>query len=93
MKKLNLNSKVYVKLSDNGKSILQQYYDVINAQFSEPIDLHLPEPNEYGFYEFPIWQFMYIFGDHFIMGVPQSILPLEDLNFYIAEQDLKEMCE
>ena len=93
MKKLNLNSIIYVKLSDFGKSTLQRYYDEINAQFSEPIELYLPEPNEYGFYEFPVWKFMYIFGKFFVMGAPQSHMPLEDLNIYIAEQDLEEMCK
>lgn len=97
MKKLNLNSIIYVKLSDSGKAILHNQYaqleKCLNKHGSHPIEIQYPKPNEYGFYEFTVWQFMQIYGKKFVMGASASDMPLEDLNFYIAEQDLEEMCE
>lgn len=92
MKKLNLNCTVKVRLTDYGKEIFYHKNDELNQKIincgGKPLDSYFPKVDEYGFSEFQIWQFMYIFGKHFQLGFKDV---LQDLSFYIDEQDLDEV--
>lgn len=76
MKVFNINEYIYVKLTDRGKNILNNYY----ADFDWK-----PTPNEEGYYKFQMWQFMNLFGNHFSMGTDNITI---NNNVYFKEEDL-----
>lgn len=77
MKKYNLNSYVYVKLNEKGRSIVQD----------EPIYSKYTIPDDNSIYKFQMWQFMKLFSPHLHMGLD---IISEENSIYFDEIDLIE---
>ena len=70
---ININSKVKVKLTDFGKSILDKEVNKLK-QISGAPDNYTPyETDDNGYTEFQLWQFINIFGDYVYNGAIQVI--------------------
>jgi hypothetical protein len=60
----NINVQVYVELTPLGEKIIEEY----NEQFRMPHH-DAPHKKEWdGFYKFPLWELMGIFGQHLSIG-------------------------
>jgi hypothetical protein len=59
MLKCNVNVPVYVKLTGYGLEKLDDYFK--DYAFK-------PEPDHAGYYKFPLWELMRIFGPHHFVG-------------------------
>lgn len=72
----NINDRIKVKLTENGKSILNNYdhHNLSQVEYlSLPSD-YSPHPEDAdGYCEFTLWEFMSIFGAHFCNGGPQLV--------------------
>lgn len=70
---ININNKIQVKLTDFGKSILdEEVYRL--KQVSGAPDNYIPyETDDNGYTEFQMWQFINIFGDYLYNGAIQVI--------------------
>jgi len=72
----NINDQIKVKLTDLGKSILDEY---VAKQLEKVSYLNLPKDytpyktDSRGYTKFSIWEFTNIFGGHFWNGGPQLI--------------------
>lgn len=93
MKRINVNEIIKVKLNDYGKDIFYHRDDELNKVIvsygGTPIEPRFPEVDKDGLAEFQLWDFMKLYGKYFTMGM--NNFPLEDLNFYIDEKNLKDV--
>lgn len=91
MKKLNLNSMIKVKLTDYGKGIFYHQYDELNKYLikcgGSPIGPRIPDVDSEGYSQFQLWDFMYVYGKHMMMGAPNVI---DLLSIYINDEDLDD---
>ena len=72
----NINDRIKVKLTEYGKSILYNHdYSNLSQMKSLnlPLDYFPHTADTDGYYEFTLWEFMSMFGAHFINGGPQII--------------------
>lgn len=76
MRLLNLNEKIKVKLTEQGKEVFNQY---TNGLADESTD-------EMGYIAFQLWEFMKAFGHH-LSGSMGDVLT-QDNNIYIDETKL-----
>lgn len=75
---INLNEIVKVKLTDLGKEIFYHQHDEFNKRMGkEVIKPKYPREDEDGYSRFQLWYFIELYGNHFGMGYPNVILPLE----------------
>ena len=75
--RLNLNDIVKVRLTDLGREIYHQYYN-INRRYGKIIcNPVLPEEDEAGYMKFQLWVFMSIYGNYIGMTKPNVIDPIE----------------
>ena len=92
MKKINWNSIVKVKLTDDGKEIFRAQYDDLNAmQVAKGcMTYKRPEPyiDENGYTPMKLWSFMQLYGDHIGMALP---LVTDGPYFYIDDAELEEV--
>lgn len=73
---LNVNQSIKVKLTTYGDLALQQ------TSFGS-----IAKKDEDGFYEFQLWRFIQIFGDHFYLGAHPVI---EGGLIYIDEKEFED---
>lgn len=72
----NINDQIEVKLTDRGKSILNEY---VTEQLEKVSYLNLPadympyKTDSRGYIKFTLWKFINIFGGHFWNGGPQLV--------------------
>jgi hypothetical protein len=78
MKEFNINSYVYVRLTDMGKGILKDLYPTLT---------HLYAENELGWSKWQLHELMNVFGNH----VHNGCIPPFELKIRIADKDLKEV--
>lgn len=64
--KLNLNSIVKVKLTDEGNKILQEKIDLVHKHLPG-VAFTLYKPDYDGCIEFQLWEFMNLFGSYMSM--------------------------
>ena len=92
MKKLNFNDRVKVKLTPLGAEIYYHQFDEVNKRITlrggEKIEPHMPQVDKDGFTEFVLWQFIELYGEYISLGSPNVV---SDVNFYISDDDLKEV--
>lgn len=72
----NINDRIKVKLTENGKSILNNYdhYNLSEVEYLNLPVSYSPHPTDAdGYYEFTLWEFMSIFGSSFCNGGPQLV--------------------
>lgn len=72
----NINDRIKVKLTEHGKSILNNYdnYNLSEVEYLNLPVSYSPHPADAdGYYEFTLWEFMSIFGAHFYNGGPQLL--------------------
>lgn len=82
MKKININSYVYVKLTNLG---IQLYIASINHRLANNAPKHLfidenyvkSKINNDGYIEFQLWEFMRIFGEMLYIGNPNNFFEME----------------
>lgn len=70
--RINLNEFVKFKLSERGKEVYRHRYDGYEFEYNRE-----PELDDDGYMSMQLWQFMQIFGEHMIMGMPEVLKPLE----------------
>ena len=91
MKRLNLNAKIKVKLTDLGKYIYCHQHaeldDLLRSRGFRGLERLLPEVDEDGCTEFQLWEFIKLYGPYIGMCKPNVI---EGLDIYIDENDLHE---
>lgn len=91
MKKLNLNSRIRVKLTDYGKDIYYHRFDELNEYIKQaggkPFKPDYPVVDKDGYSEFPLWKFIELYGPHIHMAAENVIEPL---NIYIDDFDLED---
>ena len=97
MKKINLNSFIYVKLTDYGRQVYIDYHENIISQatvdsykkrYVEIAKRVLEEnTNSNGYSEFQLHEFMNIFGSHMYTGSENVV---ENVSFYIKDSDIEE---
>ena len=76
--KINLNNRIYVKLTKLGEEIYYNYIKEINDYYGrEIINRYTPHYGDDGFAEFQLWDFMNIYGNYMNMGFPNVIEPLD----------------
>ena len=91
MKSINLNSFIYVRLTDDGKHIYYHQCDEINKQYGkEVVKPEWPEVDENGFTRFQLWEFIELYGPFTHMAWPS---PIEDLCIYMSEEDIADVVE
>ena len=64
--RINLNEEVKFKLSEHGKEIYRNWHNGLE-----------PKLDDDGYMSMQLWSFMWIFGDHMIVGMPEVVNPLE----------------
>ena len=85
LRRLNLNEKIKVKLTDLGRDIYYHRYDrLIEANIN--IKPSFPKEDKNGFSTFQLWDFMNIYGSYIGMCLPNVT---EDLYLYVEEESLK----
>ena len=82
MKNLSINSDVWIKLTNEGKRILELYY--VDSHGNK-IEMNRKTKN--GYTKFQLWEVMYLFGNE--MSIGKTSLPFET-NIKIDEKDLKD---
>ena len=88
MKKLNLNCIIKVKLTDYGKDIFYHQYDELNRAYGQTINKpRFPDVDAEGYSEFPLWNFMHLYGKHMMLAAPEVVV--KPLNIYIKDEDLR----
>ena len=84
---INMNDFVSVKLTEDGKIILESYRwsmkHILESKGLKGFDLPVPKPDENGCFRFQLWNLMYIFGPYIGMGMP---IPFEN-NAVVIEED------
>ena len=94
MKKLNLNSTIKFRLNDYGKDIYYHRFDEANEWLKlrgcPPLERRFPNVDQDGYTSFQLWEFISIYGKHSGLGCPDF---WQDLNFYIEDVDLEDVCE
>ena len=90
MKRINLNSEVYVKLTRMGYNILEREYEktINDSKMLKDVTFKQAYDIQNGVLRMTLWKFMETFGQYFNMG--QLEYPIEDLNLYINENDIKQ---
>lgn len=81
MKNININSYIWVKLTEEGKKIILMK-EVNN--FGKPVPIKRKTKN--GYTRFQLWEVMHLFGEELYNG--NNKLPIET-NIKIEENDLK----
>ncbi len=78
MIKFNINGTVFVRLNLEGVAYLQAYEEpIVNI-----VGYSAWQPDENGYYHWPLWQFMQIFGPSIDQGYPaifETELLLKDM--------------
>lgn len=74
MKEINVNSIVKVKLNDIGKLMLNDFYQKVDRMNLTGYGIK-PEPDEKGYYSFPLHTLMHIFGPY--ATVDKDTFPFE----------------
>ena len=68
MKKLNLNSRIRVKLTDYGKDIYYHRFNELNECIEQaegkPFKPDYPVVDKDGYSEFQLWEFIELYGPH-----------------------------
>ena len=73
--KFNINDKIKVKLTSLGKRVYLEYIEECNKRLPEKCPKMLTAPcDNQGYNTFQLWEFMYIFGGYFRIGLD---LPIE----------------
>lgn len=89
--KINLNSKIKVKLEPRGADIYYHQYDEFNERMKKnggnPIEPSMPRIDSDGYTEMQLHVFMKVFGKHFTWGSGDII---KGLSIYIDEDDLED---
>lgn len=80
MNKINLNQRIKVKLTNLGREHLKERYENYNSVLIAKQTP--PKMDKEGFTEFPLWEFMFEFGNNMYVGA-QNII--EDNNIYLTE--------
>ena len=91
MKKLNFNSIVKVKLTPFGADIFYHKYDELikeHPKLADTMKPKMPQIDKEGFTEFQLWHFIELYGNYIGM-CKKSVV--EDINFYINEDDLDDL--
>ncbi len=78
---ININNKIQVKLTDFGKSILDEEIYRLKQVSGVPDNYTLYETNDNGYTEFQLWQFINIFGDYLYNGA----IPVIENNEILVE--------
>lgn len=90
MKKLNLNSRIRVKLTDYGKDIYYHRFDECNKFIEKnggtPLAPNYPEKDGNGFTGFLLWKFIELYGPYIHMGAKNVIVPFD---IYVDDCDLE----
>ena len=83
----NINHNIKVQLTDLGKAILKAS-DIITRQKLAMMDLIYlaQEPDEDGYVEMSLWEFMSIFGTHLSNGAP-PVLEKNEIIFCSNEDE------
>ena len=76
-RRINLNEKIKVKLSDYGRKIYYKHFDELGKWFGLKATIHAPKCDEDGYTTFQLWEFMNLYGEHFVMAGEMVIDPLE----------------
>lgn len=81
MLKININTQVKIKLTDYGKLKLLSkstldYYNFVLSKITKD-----------GYWELPLWEVMYYFGDDMFMGNNKQ--PIVDNDIFIEETKIK----
>lgn len=85
--KINLNATIKVKLTDHGKYIFYHQYDEFNEMLGfEYIKPHHPECDADGYTEFQLWEFMNLYGQHFVMGASDDLDVIKPLEIIVEEE-------
>lgn len=68
-RKANINDYVWVRLTEEGHEIYNNYYKEINDMIPN-YDVVTPklDTDEFGYSRFQLWWFMQVFGKHFHIG-------------------------
>lgn len=82
MLKININTQVKIKLTDYGKSKL------LSKSTLDYYNFVLSKITKYGYWELPLWEVMYYFGDDMFMG--NNNQPIVDNDIFIEETKIKE---
>ncbi len=82
MKNININSEVWVKLTEEGKKIILTKE---TNSFGKPMSIKRKTKN--GYTKFQLWEVMHLFGEKLYCG---SQKPPIETNIKIAEEDLKD---
>ena len=91
MKKLNFNSLVKVKLTPLGVDIYYHRHDEFVKTYPKLSDVMkptMPKIDKNGFTEFQLWHFMQLYGCYMGVGFKNVV---EDISFYISEEDLENL--
>lgn len=70
---ININNKIQVKLTDFGKSILDEEVYRLKQASGVPDNYTPYETDDNGYTEFQLWQFINIFSDYLYNGAIQVI--------------------
>lgn len=86
--RINLNEKIKVKLTDYGKDIYFHRFDYVNKMARQTvIKPRFPDVDSDGYTSFQLWDFINIYGGHFVLGSSQNVIcPLEIV--YTDDEDL-----
>lgn len=70
----NVNHFVHVKLTDRGRQIHREDYDVsaehIRSRGGKPDEYRAPVEDSEGWSRWQLWTLMNLFGNHIAMGLP-----------------------
>ncbi|MCM1234149.1 MAG: hypothetical protein NC489_28940 [Ruminococcus flavefaciens] len=93
-KKVNLNSKIKVKLTPYGAEIYYYKVDGVNEKIirngGTPLDRKMPCIDKDGFTEFQLWEFINLYGSCIGLGRKEV---LSDICLYISEKDLEDVSD
>ena len=74
MMNLNLNDNIKVKLTEFGEKIIDSEYAELRIAYPDLDLVPLYVPDDEGYYQFQIWEFMKIFGKYMLMTLNQVIV-------------------
>jgi hypothetical protein len=67
--KININEYVKVKLKEQGFCIHRQHYDNLWVGRVPAFPYNPPEVDNLGYTEMPLWELMWLFGEHISLGM------------------------
>jgi hypothetical protein len=97
MRKLSMNDRVFVKLTEHGRQLMLQNYTTFWAGRVAPYKFKLPQEDEDGWSRWQLWMLMEEFGQHIHIGMrnpfdlticleePKECKPRKDIGMATAD--------